>query len=194
MARCNGPSAGRAVPAGCGAQIWGQAQYPVHRSGTSNVQRSNLNSQRGDRNAVWWAGYGDRHVVSLDVAFGGPAAHPPNQTISCLSPYLVPTRRTCPIPVGRSRLAAAPRYGDRHSIRYTDQERSTSKVQRSTFKGLTERPHGGRDMGTDTVFGSAVVREAGQLASPTRQRFQSVQQPGGPAGNAQGSTERRLVG
>jgi len=43
-------------------------------------------------------------------------------------------------------------YGDRHDVRYTDRERSTSNVQRSTFKGLTERAHAGRDMGTDTEF------------------------------------------
>jgi hypothetical protein len=35
-------------------------------------------------------------------------------------------------------------------VRYTDRERSTSNAERSTFKGLTERAHGGRDMGTDT--------------------------------------------
>jgi len=64
-------------------------------------------------------------------------------------------------PVGWSRLAAAPRYGDRHDVGYsrygdrhdvrrTDQERSTSNVQLSTFNVVTERAHGGRDMGTDT--------------------------------------------
>jgi len=42
------------------------------------------------------------------------------------------------------------RYGDRHDTRYTDQERLTSNVQLSTFNGVTERAHGGRDMGTDT--------------------------------------------
>jgi len=46
----------------------------------------------------------------------------------------------------------APRYGDRHDVRYTDQERSTCNVQLSTFNGVTERAHGGRNMGTDTVF------------------------------------------
>jgi len=47
----------------------------------------------------------------------------------------------------------APRYGDRHDVRYTDQERSTSNVQLATFNWVTERAHGGRDMGTDTEFG-----------------------------------------
>jgi len=30
----------------------------------------------------------------------------------------------------------APRYGDRHDVRYTDQERSTSNVQLATFNGV----------------------------------------------------------
>jgi len=46
-----------------------------------------------------------------------------------------------------------PGYGDRHDVWYTGQERSTSNVQLSTFNGVTERAHGGRDMGTDTMFG-----------------------------------------
>jgi len=41
----------------------------------------------------------------------------------------------------------APRYGDRHDVRYTDQERLTSSVQLSTFNGVTERAHGGREWG-----------------------------------------------
>ena len=55
--------------------------------------------------------------------------------------------------LGPASLAAAHRYGDRHGVRYTDQERSTSNIQLSTFNGVTERAHGGRDMGTDTQFG-----------------------------------------
>jgi len=66
--------------------------------------------------------------------------------------------------VRRSKLAATPRYGDRHHVGYTrygdrhdvrrtDRERSTSNVQLSTFNGVTERAHGGLDMGTDTLFG-----------------------------------------
>jgi hypothetical protein len=46
-----------------------------------------------------------------------------------------------------------PRYGDRHDVRYAEQERSTCNVQLSTFNAVTERAHGGRDMGTDTEFG-----------------------------------------
>ena len=47
----------------------------------------------------------------------------------------------------------APRYGDRHDVRYTDQERLTPNVQLSTFNGVTERAHAGPDMGTDTESG-----------------------------------------
>jgi len=57
------PSAGRAVQAGCGAQVWGQTRCPIYRSGTFNVQRSTLNFQRGDRKGVLWPGYGDRHTI-----------------------------------------------------------------------------------------------------------------------------------
>jgi len=58
----------------------------------------------------------------------------------------------------------APRYGDRHDVRYADQERSTSNVQLSTFNEVTERVQGGRDMGTDTMFG----RTAEQIEGQTR--------------------------
>jgi len=40
-----------------------QTRCPVYRSGTSNVQRSTLNFQRGDRRGAAWAGYGDRHGI-----------------------------------------------------------------------------------------------------------------------------------
>jgi len=49
------------------------------------------------------------------------------------------------------------RYGDRHDARYTDQERLTSNVQLSTFNGVTERAHVGRDMGTDTICGGRLM-------------------------------------
>ena len=161
------PSARWSVEAGCGTQICGQTRCPVCRSGTFNVKRSTPNVQWGDRKGAWWAGYGDRHGV------WGPAEQIEGQA-RYSGDRAFDTSEQTQRPVERSNRAAAPTYGDRHDVRYTDQERSTSKVQRSTFKGLTEREHGGRDMGTDTIFGSAVVREAGQLASPTRQRFQSV--------------------
>jgi len=66
--------------------------------------------------------------------------------------------------VGPSKPAVVPRYGDRHDVgytrygdrhdtRYTDRERLTSNVELSTSNGVTERAHGGWDMGTDTEFG-----------------------------------------
>jgi len=57
------PIAGRTVPASRGAQIWGQTRCPICRSGTSNVKRSTLNFERGDRKGAWRAGYGDRHGI-----------------------------------------------------------------------------------------------------------------------------------
>jgi|GEM_PF-1531367 len=42
-------------------------------------------------------------------------------------------------------------------------ERSTCNVQLSTFNGVTERVHGGRDMGTDTIFGPT---DAGGIITP----------------------------
>jgi len=57
-----------------------------------------------------------------------------------------------PAPVGRSKAAVVPRYGDRHDVRYADQERSTWNVQLATVNGVTERAHGSRDMGTDAKF------------------------------------------
>jgi len=51
---------------------------------------------------------------------------------------------------GQTRYLAH-RYGDRHDVRCTDRERSTSNVQLSTFNGVTERAHAGPNMGTDTM-------------------------------------------
>jgi len=59
-------------------------------------------------------------------------------------------------PVGRSKPAAAPGYGDRHDAQYADQERSTWNVQLSTFNGATERAHPGPEMGTDTMSGMPI--------------------------------------
>ena len=112
-------------------EIEGQTRCPIYRSGTFNVQRLTLNVKRGDRKGARWAGYGDRHGAwATGLLTAGPGR----------------------VPGGRSRPAAAPGYGDRHGVR-TDQERSTSNVQLSTFNGVTEMAHGGRDMGTDTEFG-----------------------------------------
>ena len=38
LTRWTCPSAGRVVPAGCGAQIWGQTRCLIYRSGTFNVR------------------------------------------------------------------------------------------------------------------------------------------------------------
>jgi len=81
----------------------------------------------GDRHDVWGAGGSNR---GTDIGTD-PAAGLSNRAVA----------RTC---------------GDRHDVRYTDQERLTSNVQLSTFNGVTERADGGRDMGTDTIFGRQV--------------------------------------
>jgi len=44
-------------------------------------------------------------------------------------------------------LTRAARCGDRHDVRYTDQERSTCNAQLSTFNGVTERAYGGAGHG-----------------------------------------------
>ena len=62
----------------------------------------------------------------------------------------------------------APRYGDRHDVRYADQERSTSNDQLSTLNRVTERAHGGRNMGTDTEFGGPGFWPAGPEQGPGR--------------------------
>jgi len=98
------PSACRAVPAGCGVQIWGRARCPVCRSGTFSVKRSTLNFQWGERKGAWWSGYGDRHGIWADGLL---------------------TRRTCPSAGRTVQACGAPRDGDRHDVGYTDRERST---------------------------------------------------------------------
>jgi len=82
-----------------------------------------------------------------------------------------PTKRRS----GGSKPAVTPRYGDRHDVRYTDQERLTSNVQLSTFNGVTERAHGDRDMETDTVFCRSAVRIEGQTRYLTAERSRGLQ-------------------
>jgi len=53
-----------------------------------------------------------------------------------------------PAPVGRSRPAGRPDMGTD-----TMSDIPIRNVQLSTFNRVTERAHGGRDMGTDTEFG-----------------------------------------
>ena len=69
--------------------------------------------------------------------------------------------------VGPASLAAAHRYGDRHDVRYTDQEHSTCNVQLSTFNGVTEKAHGGPDMGTDTMLDRRVWRRHTNMGTGT---------------------------
>jgi len=137
--------------------IWGQTRCSIYQSETSNVKRSTLNFQRDDRKGARWAGYGDRHGV---LPVGG--ANRGTGTIFGPGGRIFDTSELTQRPAGRSNRAAAPTYGDRHDVRYTDRERSTSNVQRSTFKGLTERAHAGRDMGTDTEFCRSAVQKEGQ--------------------------------
>jgi hypothetical protein len=114
---------------------WGQTRCPMYRSGTFNVQRSTLNVQRGDRKAACWAGNGDRHVIWTT----GLSA-----------------RCTCPSAARTVQAGGASRHGDRHDVRYTDEERSTWNVQLSTFNGATEGAHPGPEMGTDTMSGMPI--------------------------------------
>ena len=101
-----------------------------NRSGTFNVQRSTMFTMFG-RSAVQIRGTG---------------------TIFAPGGRIFDTSELTQRPAGRSNLAAAPTYGDRHDVRYTDQERSTSNVQLATFNWVTEKAHGWQDMGTDTMF------------------------------------------
>jgi len=149
------------VQAGCGAQIWGQTRCPIYRSGTFNVKRSTLNFQRGDRKGrtVGWIWGQTRNLDERTLAPGGPGQ----------------------VPADWSRPDAAARYGDRHDVRYTDQERSTSNVQLATFNGVTEKgpwrsgygdrhrvlPVGGVNRGTGTIFGPGVlIFDTSELTQP----------------------------
>ena len=107
---------------------------------TSNVQLSTFNEVT--ERAHGGAGYGDRHGIWATEPFGPvdltkrPSGGP---------------RRLARRDMGTGTMSGT-KYGDRHDVGYTDQERSTSNVQLSTFNEVTERAHGGRDMGTDTQF------------------------------------------
>ena len=148
-----------------GTRIWGQARYhgDRHNAGytrygdrhdvrytdqersTSNVQLATFNGR--DRKEAWRVGYGDRHGVWATCR-----ANRGTGTVFGPGGRIFDTSELTQRPVGRSNRAAAPRYGDRHDVRRTDRERSTSNAQLSTFNGVAERAHGGRDMGTDTKF------------------------------------------
>ena len=169
-------SAGQAVQASCNAQmwgqapcrvypIWGQARCPAYRSGTFNVQRSTLNFQRGDRKGGWWAGYGERHAVWATGVLRRRRSPAAGRMVEAGCGAQIWGQARCP--AYRSGTFNVQRltlnvqrgdrmggwwagYGDRHDVGDTDQESLTSNVQLSTFNGVTERAHGGRDMGTDT--------------------------------------------
>jgi len=149
-------------------QIWGQARCPVCRSGTFNVQRSTLNFQRSVRKGSCGRDMG------TDTIFGRTAEQIEGQTR-----YLARA-------VGC--FTRAPRYGDRHDVRYADQERSTSNAQLSTFNEVTERVQGGRDMGTDTIFG----RTAEQIEGQTR--YSRLNREIGKLGNRRIECQTRYFG
>ena len=76
------------------------------------------------------AGNGDRHGIWATVLL---------------------TRRTYPGPGRAAEAGCGTRiWGQARCPVYRS---GTFNVQRSTFSGVVERAHGGRDMGTDTKFG-----------------------------------------
>jgi len=143
------PTKGRSGgPSRPGAQIWGQTRCPIYGSGTFNVKRSTLNLQRGDRKGAWWAGYGDRHEI---------------WTTGLLT-ALNPTKGRA----GRPKPAGRPDMGTdtMSDIPIRNVQRPTIKSQLST--GVTERAHGGRDMGTDTESGRPSSWPGGPEQGPGR--------------------------
>jgi hypothetical protein len=157
------PSAGRAVEAGCGTQIWGQARCPIYRSGTFNVQRSTLNFQRGDRKGAWWPGYGDRHEIWATGLLTRGTCPSAGRAVEAGCGAQIWGQTRCPIyrsgtfNVQRSTLnfqwgdrkgAWWPGYGDRHEIWATGLlTRRDLPKRRSGGRGRLRRP----DMGTDTM-------------------------------------------
>jgi len=153
---------GRPRPAG--ATSYGDrhdVRYTDQERSTSNVQLSTFNGQRGDRKGAWRVGYRDRHGV-----WAACRANRGTGTIFSPNGRIFDTSELTQRPVGRSNRAAATRYGDRHDVRCTDQERPAFNVQRSTFNGVTERAHAGRDMGTDTQFGRTNCWPDGPVQAP----------------------------
>jgi len=99
---------------------------------TFNAQRSTLNFQRGDRKGGWWAGYGDRHDIRAP-GFLTPTSPSACQPVETDWDPSLPKKGTDTefqhvratglltagpgrAPGGRSRPAAARRYGDRHDV------------------------------------------------------------------------------
>jgi len=79
------------------------------------------------------------------------------KTVATAKTFGVDHKPSAPTPFdcGTKPGHSTPQHGDRHDVRHTDRERSTSNVQLATFNGGTECVHGDRDMGTDTMFGPA---------------------------------------
>ena len=108
------------------------------------------------------AGNGDRHVIWTTGLLPRRTCRSAGRAVETGCGTRIWGQARCPIyrsgtfNVKRSTLnfqwgdrkgAWWPGYGDRHDVRYTDQERSTCNVQLSTFNGLAERAHGGREWG-----------------------------------------------
>jgi len=89
--------------------------------------------------------------MGTGTAFWGPAKPVEGQTRYLTRAAGLLTHRTHPSAGWSVEVAGAPERGDRHDVGYTDQERSTSNFQLSTFNRVTERAHAGPDMGTDTM-------------------------------------------
>jgi len=62
--------------------------------------------------------------------------------------------RACPSAGRAVEATGAREYGDRHDVRYADEERRTSNAQLSTFNGVTERAQGGGIWGQTRLFGT----------------------------------------
>jgi len=133
LARWTYPSAGQLVEAGCGTR--NRDRHDVRHT---DQERSTSNVQLSTFNEVTERVQGGRDM-GTDTMFGRTAAQIEGQTR-----YLA---------WAAGFVTRAARCGDRHDVRYADQERSTSNVQLSTFNGVTEKSHGGPDMGTGTVLG-----------------------------------------
>jgi len=129
------------------------------------VKRSTLNFQWGDRKGAWWRNMGtDRRIwatggsdMGTDTMSGITIRNVQLSTFNGVTERAHGGRD-----IGTDTkiwATGAPRYGDRHGfdecgdrhdVRYADQERRRSNIQLSTFNGMTERAQGGRNMGTDT--------------------------------------------
>jgi len=145
-----------------GAKIWGQTRCPMYRSGTFNVQRSTLNVQCGDRKGVLWPGNGDRQGIwttGLLTRRTYPSAgravqagcgtriwgQAPNLDNRTPGPVDLPQRRR-----DDARRLWSPDMGT--DTQFTGRPwHPDMGTLCPIFNGMTERVHGGRNMGTDTM-------------------------------------------